>query len=146
MAVGDFILLPEDDLVLATLLKSPLFDLNDNDLIAIAPNRKGALWSALLAAAETQPRFRDAAETLKRWRASADYAPPFEFYAEAGNKCSYRNACRNVLDSTTRPSCVWTCVRWRLPGIGSCGRATIFCWTDGAAGSSCRTSRERIPC
>jgi ATP-dependent helicase/nuclease subunit A len=85
MAVGDFILLPEDDLVLATLLKSPLFDLNDDDLIAIAPNRKGSLWSALLAAAESQPRFRDAAETLKRWRARADYAPPFEFYAELLN-------------------------------------------------------------
>ena len=85
MAVGDFILLPEDDLVLATILKSPFFDLNDDDLIAVAPNRKGSLWSALLAAAETQPRFRDAADTLKRWRARADYAPPFEFYAELLN-------------------------------------------------------------
>ena len=85
MAVGDFILLPEDDLVLATILKSPFFDLNDDDLIAIAPNRKGSLWSALLAAAETQPRFRDAADTLKRWRARADYAPPFEFFAELLN-------------------------------------------------------------
>ncbi len=85
MAVGDFVLLPEDDLVLATLLKSPFFDLDDDDLIAIAPNRKGSLWSAMLAAAETQPRFRDAADTLKRWRARADYAPPFEFYAELLN-------------------------------------------------------------
>lgn len=85
MAVGDFILLPEDDLVLATLLKSPFFDLDDDDLMIIAPKRKGSLWSALLAAAETQPRFRAAADTLKRWRARADYVPPFEFYAEILN-------------------------------------------------------------
>jgi ATP-dependent helicase/nuclease subunit A len=82
MAVGDFILLPEDDLVLATLLKSPFFDLDDDDLLVIAPGRKGSLWSALLAAADTSPAFKRAAETLKRWRARADYAPPFEFYAE----------------------------------------------------------------
>ena len=81
MAVGDFILLPEDDLVLATLLKSPFFGLNDDDLIGVAPGRKGSLWSALLAAAEATQRLRPAAETLKRWRARADYAPPFEFFA-----------------------------------------------------------------
>ena len=81
MAVGDFILLPEDDLALATLLKSPFFGLNDDDLIAVAPGRKGSLWSALLAAAESTPRLKPAAEALKRWRARADYAPPFEFFA-----------------------------------------------------------------
>lgn len=82
MAAGDFILLPEDDLVLAALLKSPLFDLDDDDLLAIAPERKGSLWSALLSAASTTPRFKEAADTLKRWRAFADYVPPFEFFAE----------------------------------------------------------------
>ena len=32
MALGDFLTLPEDDLSLATILKSPLFDLDDDDL------------------------------------------------------------------------------------------------------------------
>jgi ATP-dependent helicase/nuclease subunit A len=82
IAAGDFVLLPEDDLVLAALLKSPFFDLDDDDLLSIAPNRKGSLWSALLADAETNPRFREAAQTLKRWRAAADYVPPFEFFSE----------------------------------------------------------------
>jgi ATP-dependent helicase/nuclease subunit A len=79
MAAGDFVLMPEDDLNLAALLKSPLFDCNDDDLLAIAPRRRGSLWSALLAA-ETNPSLKQAADTLKRWRANADYAPPYEFF------------------------------------------------------------------
>ena len=81
IALGDFLTLPEDDLALATVLKSPLFNLNDDDLLAIAPGRKGALWKAVLAAADANLRFKTAAETLKRWRAKADFTPPFEFYA-----------------------------------------------------------------
>lgn len=81
MALGDFLTLPEDDLALATVLKSPLFNLTDDDLLAFAPNRKGALWKAFLAHADTVARCKPAAETLKRWRAKADFTPPFEFYA-----------------------------------------------------------------
>ncbi len=84
MAVADFVTLPEDDLALAALLKSPLFDFNDDVLIAHAPNRKGSLWSALVKAAATQgakPDLMRAVETLKNWRAAADRRPPFEFFA-----------------------------------------------------------------
>jgi ATP-dependent helicase/nuclease subunit A len=78
----DFLLLPEDDLALATVLKSPLFGLDDDALLAIAPGRRGTLWSALLAAAVGDGRFREAAETLKRWRGRADVVPPFELLIE----------------------------------------------------------------
>ena len=81
MALGDFLVLPEDDLALASVLKSPLFDLDDDDLIAVAPQRKGSLWSALISASETSERILPAVETLKRWRALADFAPPYEFFA-----------------------------------------------------------------
>ncbi len=82
MALGDFLTLPEDDLALATILKSPLFDLNDDDLLKVAPGRKGTLWSAVIDRAKSDLRFRPAAETLKRWRADADFTPPFEFFAK----------------------------------------------------------------
>ncbi len=82
VVLGQFLLLPEDDLALATVLKSPLFGLDDDDLLAIAPGRRGTLWSAVLRAADADPRFRPAAETLKRWRHRADLVPPFEFYIE----------------------------------------------------------------
>ncbi|MEQ1671826.1 MAG: UvrD-helicase domain-containing protein, partial [Hyphomicrobium sp.] len=81
LALGDFLTLPEDDLALATVLKGPLFNLDDNDLLAIAHGRKGTLWRALLAAADTMPEFKPAAETLKRWRSKADFTPPFEFFS-----------------------------------------------------------------
>ncbi len=81
MALFDFLCLPEDDLALATVLKSPLFDLDDDDLLAIAPGRKGTLWSATIDRAKADQRFRPAAEKLKLWRTQADFTPPFEFLA-----------------------------------------------------------------
>ena len=81
MALGEFLILPEDDLALAAVLKSPMFNLDDDDLLTFAPGRKGSLWSALLAAAKANPRLAPAATTLRRWRAEADFRPPYEFFA-----------------------------------------------------------------
>ena len=81
LALGDFLTLPEDDLALASVLKGPIFGFNDDDLLKIAYGRKGALWKAFLAIAEGEPKHRPAAETLKRWRAKADFTPPFEFFS-----------------------------------------------------------------
>ena len=83
MAVGEVVLLPEDDLALASVLKSPLVGLDDDDLLHFAPGRKGSLWTALLAAADAgDARLAAAAGIVKQWRRSADFRPPFEFYAE----------------------------------------------------------------
>jgi ATP-dependent helicase/nuclease subunit A len=81
LVLGDFLTLPEDDLALATILKSPLFGLDDMALLEIASGRKGTLWSALLAKAKVDARFVEAAETLKAWRGAADFTPPYEFFA-----------------------------------------------------------------
>ena len=50
MALMQFCLLPEDDLSLACVLKSPLLPepLNDDDLTGFAPKRSGNLWQALV--------------------------------------------------------------------------------------------------
>jgi len=82
MALADVLLLPEDDLALASVLKSPLFGLDDDDLLRLASGRRGSLWSALLAAARTGVRYAPAAEQLKRWRSRADVVPPYEFLVE----------------------------------------------------------------
>src|SRR5690606_36150339 len=39
------------------------------------------LWSALLEAARSNSRLEPAASMLRRWRAEADYRPPYEFFA-----------------------------------------------------------------
>ena len=82
MVLGDFLTLPEDDLALATVLKSPLFGLGDDELMPLAYNRKGQLWTALLEQAKTDTRFAEASEMLKRWRSEADYLPPYEFFSQ----------------------------------------------------------------
>jgi ATP-dependent helicase/nuclease subunit A len=80
LAVGDVMLLPEDDLQLAACLKSPLFGLDDDDLMALAPGcGRRSLWSRL--AASEAPRHRAAYDALRRWRGRADREPPFRFYA-----------------------------------------------------------------
>jgi ATP-dependent helicase/nuclease subunit A len=82
MSLGDFLILPEDDLSLATVLKGPIFNFTDDDLLAIAPERKSkTLWTALLDATNMKGEYKEAAETLKRWRAKADFTPPFEFFS-----------------------------------------------------------------
>jgi ATP-dependent helicase/nuclease subunit A len=87
LVLGDFLTLPEDDLALATVLKGPLFDCNDDDLLGFATGRKGAaLWKALLANADQTPSLKAATETLKRWRAKADFLPPFEFFSQILDK------------------------------------------------------------
>jgi ATP-dependent helicase/nuclease subunit A len=82
MALGDFLTLPEDDLALAAVLKSPMFGLDDDALLRIAAGRRGTLWSALLRAANANGSpFREAGRTLARWRKRADFTPPYEFFA-----------------------------------------------------------------
>ena len=81
IALGQFLLLPEDDLALASALKSPLIGLDDDDLFAIGFERRGTLWGALQKRAVDDARLADAATTLKRWRTEADFLPPFEFYS-----------------------------------------------------------------
>ena len=81
VSLGDFLTLPEDDLSLAEVLKSPLIGFDDDDLLALAAGRKGTLWKSLIDHAGDNPRFRGATETLKRWRSRADFVPPFEFFA-----------------------------------------------------------------
>ena len=81
LSLGDLLTLPEDDLALAEVLKSPLFGLNDDDLLRLAWQRKGTLWQSLLKQAGAVPRFAPAAGLLKKWRKAADFIPPFEFFA-----------------------------------------------------------------
>ena len=54
-ALGRAALLPEDDLTLAIVLKSPLIGLGDDDLIELAPKRRGRADSCA-GAIEERPR------------------------------------------------------------------------------------------
>ncbi len=78
MAAGQAAILPQDDLALACVLKSPLIGFDDNDLLELAPCRSGSLLDALHAS--TNSKHAAAAATLARWRARAG-GGAFAFYS-----------------------------------------------------------------
>ena len=81
MNLADALLLPKDDLALAVALKSPLFGLDDDDLFALAWDRKGPLRAALSEQATTVAKFQDAIARLEQCERRFAHETPFAFYA-----------------------------------------------------------------
>jgi len=82
IALADALLMREDNLALATVLRSPLFGFSDDDLFAIAYGRgRASLRAALAEKAGERPIFADAAACLERLAQSARSQTPFAFYA-----------------------------------------------------------------
>jgi ATP-dependent helicase/nuclease subunit A len=81
MALGDVLSNPADDLQLAALLRSPLFDLSEDELREVAQPRgeNTWLWHALKESSSVAAR--TAYNTLHRWRSRLDFERPYEFYS-----------------------------------------------------------------
>ncbi|HML14444.1 MAG TPA: double-strand break repair helicase AddA, partial [Xanthobacteraceae bacterium] len=77
MVLADALLLPDDDLALATVLKSPLFGFNDAQLFAIAHDRTASLRAAFAG----NPAFAETAAQLDALAQAARRDKPFAFYA-----------------------------------------------------------------
>ena len=83
VALGEFCLLPGDDLTLATVLKSPLLGLDEDALFALAYGRGDAsLWATLARRRTETAAFAGAYEALSSFRSAADAMAPFEFYSQ----------------------------------------------------------------
>jgi ATP-dependent helicase/nuclease subunit A len=82
MALADALLLPQDDLALATVLRSPLFGFSDEDLFAIAHGRgRSSLRTVLLCKSVEEDKFANAAAHLEELAEAARHESPFGFYA-----------------------------------------------------------------
>ena len=81
MNLADALLLPQDDLALAVALKSPLFNLTEDELFTLAWNRKGTLRDALTAHAAESGKFRGALDRLAECERRFRTETPFAFYA-----------------------------------------------------------------
>ena len=102
ISLARFLLLPDDDLSLAEVLKSPLVErddgrpFDDDDLLRLrgelfdfsaplervaAVNEARSLWTQLQAAAEAGAPVRRAVEHLRAWRRLAGFLPPYELFA-----------------------------------------------------------------
>jgi ATP-dependent helicase/nuclease subunit A len=73
--------LPQDDLALAVVLKSPLFGLSEDDLFKLAWQRRGSLRWALDLHAATDGKFEAALRRLRTCEARVLQDTPFAFYA-----------------------------------------------------------------
>ena len=83
IALGRYVLQPEDDLSLAALLKSPVFGFSEDRLFELAAGRPKAisLGAVLRGRAASDRDCAEAARTLEKWATEAAFRRPFEFYS-----------------------------------------------------------------
>ena len=81
IALADALLLPDDDLALASVLKSPLFGLSEEQLFTLAWDRKGSLRVSLRTRAKADPAFAATNSTLDELAQAAQSLTPFGFFA-----------------------------------------------------------------
>ena len=83
MALGHFLLLPEDDLTLATVLKGPLMGVGEDQLFDLAHGRgEETLWRTLTRRRGENDAFGRAHGDLAALLARADFVPPYELFAD----------------------------------------------------------------
>ncbi|MEO0412798.1 MAG: double-strand break repair helicase AddA [Pseudomonadota bacterium] len=78
--LGRFASLPNDDLALACVLKSPLCNVSEDALMQLCSQRTGTVWDA---AKKNDLVSHEAKELLRGVLARADYMPPFELFSWA---------------------------------------------------------------
>lgn len=81
MALADALLLPDDDLALASVLKSPLLGISEEQLFELAWNRKGTLRESLHAKAAGDMMFAATDGVLNELANAAQRMTPFGFFA-----------------------------------------------------------------
>ena len=92
LALGDVMHLNDDDLQLASVLKSPLFGMTETELFDLAHDRdKASLFARLMAHRGGDTRFGRMADRLARWQNRAEYDSVFGFYSfvltDGGRHC-----------------------------------------------------------
>ncbi len=82
LSLAWFLLLPNDDLSLAEVLKSPLFNLDDDDLFELCYQRGNlSLWQRLNASS----KYKKESRILSEWLSEADLKRPYEFFSSVLN-------------------------------------------------------------
>ncbi len=76
ISLGKFLLLPNDDLSLAEVLKSPLFGLDDDDLFELCYKRKSSLFDSL----NKNNKFDSVTKDLKTLLNMVGYTRPLELF------------------------------------------------------------------
>lgn len=80
-ALAQFALLPDDDLTLATILKSPLIGFNEEQLYDLAIDRQGSLWKEIILRHQNDPALQDVHSYLDKLVRNAQSQHPFDFFS-----------------------------------------------------------------
>lgn len=97
-AMMQVLLLPEDDLSLASVLKSPLLGLAEEELYTLAAGREHQrLWQRLREMSDTSPTYQSAYTQLSTLRTCADTMPPFELLTHILDHMGGRRALESEL-------------------------------------------------
>lgn len=86
LALIQFVLLPEDDLTLATVLRGPLLNMSEDDLMDLAMERSATLWQQLSELSAHHPLYAKAHDFLSRWLNRADFLTPFAMLSDLLNE------------------------------------------------------------
>ncbi len=81
LALARVCLFPEDDLSLASVLRSPFCGVDEGGLFALAHGREGRLWDALVRRAEERPEWLAARDLIDALRQEASRRPAFELFS-----------------------------------------------------------------
>ncbi|MBL8676923.1 MAG: PD-(D/E)XK nuclease family protein, partial [Alphaproteobacteria bacterium] len=101
LKIAEFLLLPEDDLTLATVLKGPLFNFSEEDIFALAQGRENkSLWQRL----HTLENFKNTRIFLEKLLSQVDFLTPFALFSQIlgpleGRKKWHTRLGPEVLDS-----------------------------------------------
>lgn len=83
LALGQFLLLPEDDLTCATVLKSPFIGFDDDDLFDLAHGRgDNTVWAMLCQKAKENERYAGVVSWLSGLLTILDFQRPYEFFTK----------------------------------------------------------------
>jgi ATP-dependent helicase/nuclease subunit A len=104
LALGHFVLLPEDNLALAEILRSPFCRVSEEGLFNLCYGREGRLWPELARRRGEDPAYQEAYEFLSGMLAQADFAPPYEFYSHALTTLGMRKRLLERLGAEARDS------------------------------------------
>lgn len=78
LKIAEFLLLPEDDLTLATVLKGPLCDMSEDDLLKLAHGRDtSSLWKRL----QNNAAYHEVTQLLKDLLSRVDFLTPFALFS-----------------------------------------------------------------
>ena len=97
LSFGKFLLLPEDDLNLANLLKSPFLDINEDELLELCWDRgDSTLWDTLNKKSTFNSKFSVTLDWLKYWLEQSHHSSTFELYSDLLNKGGRRKLLERI--------------------------------------------------